>query len=581
MAGDGTMEPELGNALDPEGSGLLIMGKKRLVERMVRVTSRDPGGDLIHCASFPMDASAQLVFKSFAGGLVRPESASMAMLGQFHYGEGWFEGMRFYESPWGLVMVTPWKNYARALHSATNLHPNLARIIKELFDSRPDLQSVTCSMSLTPRNFYDLAEKCFRNKEEIGFPIELTFKDGRKETKRVSLMFNVSVGEGKTERLGMFDLDAIIKILAYVNRHVSADYFPPMLEMQEAGYIRPAGVVESQDGVKVPTVKVSKDPAGNTLLNFKPMELIAAPLPWKLYLSEEDYAKGLDILKAPYKRGHGLTEDAKMYSNYGYSMMAINMALMFGYGETASMNSDGQFVEGSAENVFAIMESGNRYVAYTPPTEHGCLPGTTRDNLMLTLDSMGVELIEPKFSSLSLRELRPAKGILLTGTGAQLIHVNSISELAAAEILAGMVRLRPESNGYTCETITREDFEPRTMMINNGEKHEMISRVQERHRERLTNDSSQTEPVYDLPDGQIAKLTEVDVKDFTTQQDRDDAKAGRFSERTRDTKELAYKHNAVARKITTAIMKSCKSGLKGYARPRHEAGTFERMGFSR
>lgn len=551
------------NELDPEGHGLLILGKKRLVERTVHVKMKgELTGQDIPITNYPLDSQSLYVYKSHAGGLVPPEFAAMGLLTQQDYGQGWFEGMRFYESPFGLVMITPWKNYARSMHSNTSLHPNITQmLVTTLREKYPDFHSIERE-ELTPEGLYRLAGARFKNGQEISYPVEIMLKNGQRVIEDMRMMLNVSVGEGKNEEIGMFDYDAILKILAFTNRLVSTDYFPPTIEMQEGGYGRPSGKGDGQKGQKIQSIVMKVIESGgkkHTVVTNKPIEFSVAMLAWKLYLNEQHYARGLDILESPFRRaGRDLAEDAKMFFNYGNPLQSINLATMLGYGEVASLNQKGRFVEGSAENVFVIMKEGGRHFAYTPPTEDGCLPGTTRDGLIQTLEDMDIKV---KFRSLTIRELKHAKGIFLSGTGAQMIHVRSITRMDAAYKIADMARLDSEGMGRPSR-LYWDDFNPTTIMINNGQKDEIIDRIQKRHKQRLLDNPDLLEPVHALPIAQIVKNFGVPASDFSTKEDREDESAGRFNERTRDQEELKYRYRAKSRQIRTAMEKSKKAGVR-------------------
>jgi branched-subunit amino acid aminotransferase/4-amino-4-deoxychorismate lyase len=423
---------------------------------------------------------------------------------------------------------------------------------------------------LDPATLYELSEKCFKNGRPLTFPFEVLLKDGDVMSEDIELAFKVSAGRGKTEKMDIFDFDAIIKILAFTNRLVSTDYFPPTIEMQEGGYVRPSGKMTGEAGQKIPTVFPKIIESGNgslTAINEKPMEFSIAILSWMLYLNSEHYGRGLDILESPYRRsGRDLAQDAKVFFNYGISMSSINQAIVLGtdkkmpnFGEVASLNNKDEFVEGSAENVFVIMKEGNRYVAYTPPVEDGCLPGTTRDGLIKTLNDMDIEV---RYGSLRIRDLKHAKGILLTGTGAQLIHVRSISQVDAAYKIARMERLDNERDINLSNDVYPSDFDVRTTLINNGEKHEIISRIQERHMRRHLDKPELLEPAHALIKEKIGKTFQVDPADFTTKQDRDDEAAGRFHVRTKNPDELRYLYYAKERQIRTAMNKSPKTGVR-------------------
>ncbi|MEW6748918.1 MAG: aminotransferase class IV [Candidatus Micrarchaeota archaeon] len=543
------------DALDKKGSGLLIEGRKTLETIQIPIYGLDPQTSTAYVvATYPMDSGATAVYQSRAGGFVPPGVAGDTCFGQAsHYGQGFFEGMRFYDSPYGLVLVQPSANYARFMHSATVFHPLLARLAMENFGSDPELMKISFGTPLTPSVFYEMAEQRFREGKDMAYTLRLDRRGGKKEMIEVDMALRVAGRDGAISRLTMKQMDTIIKVLAYTGRLVSSGYFPQSLEMTAAGYIRPFGWVAGEQGLKVPSIVVKRAADGLSITN-KSMYFAAATLPWGLYLTESDYAKGLDVMVSPYNRimDNVMPANAKVAGNYVNSLMPINLGAMFGFGEILAFNGNGRFVEGSAENVFVFMQEGKEVVAYTPPIGDGCLPGTTRDRVIKTLGNLGIEL---RYGSLDLKTLYNARGILLTGTGAQMIHVRSITELDAAGRIAEAVRLRSEDVGGNGSELVRRNFKGRKRLINKGQKHHVIDIVQAEH-ERMVLESM-LEPVHSIDFCVLAKLLGgLESGDFMTKKDVRDAAAGYFMEKVDGLKapeDLAEKHRRVARIIKKAM----------------------------
>jgi len=551
------------NEKDNGGFGLLIKGKKTLDEVRVPVYAIDPGtGMAYEVANYPMDAGVTKIYQSRAGGFVPPTAGGDTCFSQLHYGEGFFEGMRFYDSPNGVVLTRPWMNYARFLHSATVFNPKLAKVAREYFSTYDDLTKMHLGIPLTPKAYYEIAEENYHSGKNMEIPVNLENAGGKSGIVYVDMSMQVAGARGAIFDMTMKDMDTIIKVLAYTGRLVPTDYFPETLEMKLAGYIRPWGWISGEDGLKVPSIKMVNNNGVPTIKN-KPLYVAFATLPWALYLGEKDYERGLDVLVSPYVRINDDTmpSNAKVAGNYVNSLMPINMGLMFGFGEILAFNRDKKFVEGSAENAFVFMEESGKIIAYTPPISAGCLPGTTRDGVIRSIENIGIEV---RYQGLELRHLYDAKAVLLTGTGAQMIHVRSITELMAANKIADAVRLRSEGMEYVQNTIDRADFERVEKLINGGERHEVVARVQSEYKRMMVQEAGMIEPVHNIDFQTLGRLVGLDAADFMTRKDRANASGGYFSERINGISqpdELAKKHRAVARIIHAAMKKMPSPGI--------------------
>jgi len=552
------------NELDNGGFGYLIRGKKQLDTQMVPLYGFDPEGQRAYEVSkIPIDSGVTKFYYSRAGGFVPANIALDTSLSQaIHYGEAFFEGMRFYDSPNGVVLSRPACNFARFQHSASLFNPVLARLIVESFSAEHDLQSIELGMAPFPKQFYDLAEKRYQEGQEMSIPITKRYPNGHSEQMELPLTMKVAGGFGLPMNLTMKRLDAITKMLAFLGRLVSADYFPQDLEMMNAGYIRLYGVVAGAQGLKVPSCFSEQEASGARKIKSKDMHFGAITLPWALYLSEEDYKRGLDVLASPYRRIHDDTmpSNMKVSGNYVNSMMAINMGNFFGYGEILAFNSKGKFVEGSAENAFVIMDECGQLVAYTPPIGDGCLPGTTRDGVIRAIEGLGIDL---RYKSLGFSELTEAKAIILTGTGAQMIHVRSINTKAVAEEIAKIIRLRSEGSEAGA-AILWEDFKEEKHLINNGDKHPIVDTIQAAFKQMLLEGERYLEPAYNIDLATMAELVGVDIKDVTTKGDRENAAAGYFKDRINGIEapdELLSRYKKMARIIRTTMKKADLPGI--------------------
>lgn len=531
-----------------------IRGKKELKQKIVEVRLETT------ITSFPIDDDARYMYYSKAAGFLSPSQCLDTIItNPIHYGAGLFEGMRYYYSPFGTVLIEPWENIARMMHSATFFTPILASEIKKIFEKESDVEEVKLDV-ITPRHYYALAEIAYREGKNPSFPITIVRNmAGKKvhEKRLIELKLTVMHRDAMKE-YDMAGIDAVIKALAFANRLASVDYAPEKLEMVLSGYIRPFAWVSGEKGLKVPTILKTKDGIEN-----KPLYFAVATLPWGVYLNENDYQRGLDVLIGPYQRlGPDMPSDAKISGNYVNSALNINLGVMFGYGEILALNTAGKVVEGSAENLFVIYKTGNVISVFTPPTGSGCLPGTTRDRIIRTLEKIGAKII---YKAPSLSELYNADGILLTGTGAQMIHVRSVNKLHAANKIAEMMHLQPENKKIKCLSIKREDFVEEKVLINNGERHEVVDTIRREYEKMILETPQMLEPVYNINFEALCKVLDIDPHDVMTKEDRADERAGYFKEKVNGLKqpnELAEKTRRAAEIVRKAIEKSNQKRLR-------------------
>jgi len=519
-----------------------ITGKKEIKPSKVSISSS--------VATFLIDKDAEYIYYSKAGGFLPPEQCADSILtNPIHYGAGLFEGMRFYYSPYGTVLVEPWENIGRMMHSATFFNPILAVEIKKIFDNEKDVEEVKLE-PIFPRLYYRRCARAYEENRNPVIELEVIKKvDGKRVVEKRPIELKIQAMHGETIReYNMAELDAIIKVLAFTSRLVSIDYFPGTLEMVPSGYIRPFAWVSGEKGLKVPTILKTKEG-----FDIKPLYLAVATLPWGVYLNEDDYNRGLDVLVAPYQRiGKDMPSDAKIAGNYVNSAININLGAMFGYGEILALNSSKKVIEGSAENIFVIYTGGKDIIVATPPTGSGCLPGTTRDRLIRVIENMGGKIIYQPFS---LNDLYPADAILLSGTGAQFIHIRSISTLNAAKKIAEMMHLQSENRKRPL-SVKRSDFVEDRKLINNGEKHPVIDAIRSNYIEMLVTNPNLLAPVYDIDFSALANVLDLDKTDFMTKEDLTDESAGYFKEKINGVyqpNELAERTKKAARIIKKAI----------------------------
>ncbi len=114
----------------------------------------------------------------------------------------------------------------------------------------------------------------------------------------------------------------------------------------------------------------------------------------------------------------GATAGTKSTS-YANHVLALRHALRAGAGEGLMLNSQGQLAEGAMSNVFLVKDG----VVFTPSLMSGCLPGVTRQLVIMLCSELGISVQQ---SELGTEDVEQADEIFLT---------SSLREVQAAELL--------------------------------------------------------------------------------------------------------------------------------------------------
>ena len=111
--------------------------------------------------------------------------------------------------------------------------------------------------------------------------------------------------------------------------------------------------------------------------------------------------------------------------NYLGPLLALEEARRAGLDQALLLDRDGEVVEASTANVFAVLagEDGAGGVLVTPPLEAGALPGVTREAVLECARGLGLETAERR---LPLAELLAAREALLTNS---IVGVQPLAEL--------------------------------------------------------------------------------------------------------------------------------------------------------
>jgi branched-chain amino acid aminotransferase len=135
-----------------------------------------------------------------------------------------------------------------------------------------------------------------------------------------------------------------------------------------------------------------------------------------------DIESGLDVVVSSWRRlsDNAIPSRTKSVGSYINSSLASTEAQQAGFDEAIMLREDGSVAEGSAMNMFIVM---NGQLITTPPTAD-ILVGITRDTVMqLARNELGLDVVERPIAR---TELYVCDEVFFCGTGAQVAPVRSI-----------------------------------------------------------------------------------------------------------------------------------------------------------
>lgn len=135
-----------------------------------------------------------------------------------------------------------------------------------------------------------------------------------------------------------------------------------------------------------------------------------------------DIDKGLDVCVSSWRRlpDNAIPSRAKTTGSYINSALARSEAEQAGFDEAIFLREDGSVAEGSAMNIFMVLDGK---LITSPPTAD-ILIGITRNTVMeLAAAELGLEVVE---RAISRTELMTCDELFFTGTGAQVAPVRSV-----------------------------------------------------------------------------------------------------------------------------------------------------------
>lgn len=148
--------------------------------------------------------------------------------------------------------------------------------------------------------------------------------------------------------------------------------------------------------------------------------LIIAAWSWASYLGAEKQEQGLRVRTASFARAHSNSSmhRAKANGQYIGSTVALNEALKDGYDEAILLDLNGHVAEGSAENIFLVIDG-----ALHTPDLTACLDGITRRTLIALARAKGIAVHERRITR---DELYICDEAFFTGTLAEVLPIREI-----------------------------------------------------------------------------------------------------------------------------------------------------------
>ncbi|MGH8482357.1 MAG: branched-chain-amino-acid transaminase, partial [Nevskiaceae bacterium] len=141
---------------------------------------------------------------------------------------------------------------------------------------------------------------------------------------------------------------------------------------------------------------------------------------WGAYLGADNMEKGIRVKTSSFVRHHvhAAVCRAKANGQYINSMMALNEVLRDGYDEALMLDTEGHIAEGSAENIFLVI-NGELHT----PDLHSALDGITRRTVVQLAQDFGIKVVERRITR---DEAWIADEAFFTGTAAEVTPIREI-----------------------------------------------------------------------------------------------------------------------------------------------------------
>jgi branched-chain amino acid aminotransferase len=152
--------------------------------------------------------------------------------------------------------------------------------------------------------------------------------------------------------------------------------------------------------------------------------LIVAAWTWGAYLGADNMERGIRVKTSSFTRHHvnAAMCRAKANGQYINSMMALNEVLRDGYDEAIMLDTQGFIAEGSAENIFLVINGE----LHTPDIT-ACLDGITRRTILQLAQDFKIPVRERRITR---DEVYIADEAFFTGTAAEVTPIREVDNRA-------------------------------------------------------------------------------------------------------------------------------------------------------
>ena len=152
--------------------------------------------------------------------------------------------------------------------------------------------------------------------------------------------------------------------------------------------------------------------------------VIVAAWTWGAYLGAENMERGIRVKTSSYSRHYVNSAMCRAKANGQYinSMMALNEVLRDGYDEAIMLDTEGFIAEGSAENIFLVLNG-----ALHTPDLTACLDGVTRRTVVQLAKDFDIPVVERRITR---DEILVADEAFFTGTAAEVTPIREVDNRA-------------------------------------------------------------------------------------------------------------------------------------------------------
>lgn len=161
--------------------------------------------------------------------------------------------------------------------------------------------------------------------------------------------------------------------------------------------------------------------------------IIVAAWTWGAYLGADNAERGIRVKTSSYSRHHVNAAPCRAKANAHYlnSVLALNEVLRDGYDEALMLDPQGYVAEGSAENIFLVLDGE----LHTPETT-SALDGITRRTVMQLASDLGIRVRERRITR---DELSCCDEAFFTGTAAEIMPIREVDNRPVGSGLRGPV----------------------------------------------------------------------------------------------------------------------------------------------